>query len=155
MTEPTIFDQLTRRGRERIREVWTGVRVANCGEAEIAQAKTAGYEPGRGEDAGAFFVGRDPREMTQDELRAMGHEQMSLSQAIRAKCLDCMAGSADEVRKCVAMACPSWPYRMGTNPWRTPLSDEQREIRRQRALDRGLGRRASGQSLPDESGDAP
>jgi len=45
-------------------------------------------------------AGRDPRTMTRAELEAMGHRPLSPMQAIRAKCLDCCAGSADEVRKC-------------------------------------------------------
>jgi hypothetical protein len=34
-------------------------------------------------------AGRDPPEMTQDELREAGHEPMSPLQALRARCLDC------------------------------------------------------------------
>ncbi len=36
--------------------------------------------------------------------------------AIRAKCLDCSAGSAKEVRLCVIPDCPLYMYRMGKNP---------------------------------------
>jgi hypothetical protein len=72
-------------------------------------------------------IGRDPRRMTQDELRATGHKPMSATAAIRAHCLDCCAGSADEVRKCMALACPSWPWRTGVNPWRAPVSEARRE----------------------------
>ena len=49
----------------------------------------------------------------------MGHRPSSPMQAIRARCLDCCAGSADEVRKCVSLTCPSWPFRTGKNPWST------------------------------------
>jgi hypothetical protein len=143
------FTRLTRRGRERVREIFTGRRTSSLSSDEITASWVAGYEPG----ADDSLVGRDPRQMTQGEIRAMGHEPMSATAAIRAKCLDCCAGSADEVRKCVAMGCPSWPWRIGTNPWRQPLSDEQREIRRQRALERGFGalRQGVGASLSDES----
>jgi hypothetical protein len=34
-------------------------------------------------------AGRDPREMTRDELREAGHEPMSPLQALQARCLDC------------------------------------------------------------------
>ena len=135
--EPEVFERTTRRGRERAREVWTGVRVKGCTSDQIAAARVAGYEPD-----GEYFVGRDPREMTPDELIAMGHEQMSPMQAIRAKCLDC-AGSSDEVRKCVAVVCPSWPYRMGRNPWRT-ISEGRREA----------GRRLAAQKRAVRSSDA-
>lgn len=36
--------------------------------------------------------------------------------AIRAKCLDCMCDSAQEVRLCPCQDCPLYPYRMGRNP---------------------------------------
>lgn len=49
---------------------------------------------------------------------------------IRAKCLDCCAGSAHEVRECASTNCPLWPFRMGRNPY-LELSDEERERRRQ------------------------
>jgi hypothetical protein len=126
---PALREVITRRGRERAREVWTGVKVANCTAEQIEQANRAGYEPGAG-DALGYFVGRDPRQMEPEEFEAMGHERMSPMEAIRAKCLDCCAGSPHEVALCVAMACPSWPFRMGKNPWRAPISEERREALR-------------------------
>jgi hypothetical protein len=49
-------------------------------------------------------------------------------EAIRARCLDCCCDQPSEVRKCVAIDCPSWPFRVGTNPFRAKrsLSDEQK-----------------------------
>jgi hypothetical protein len=117
---------LTRRERERHREIWTGRRVSELSAQDVARAAAAGYEPD-----GAWLVGRDPRKLTQDELKALGHEAMSPMEAIRARCLDCCAGSSDEVRKCVAIACPSWPFRTGKNPWRAPPSEAQVAARRQ------------------------
>jgi len=38
--------------------------------------------------------------------------------AIRAKCLDCMGGSAKEVRLCNIPECSLFPYRFGKNPAR-------------------------------------
>lgn len=38
--------------------------------------------------------------------------------AIRAKCLDCCCGSAQEVKLCPITDCPLYPYRMGHNPSR-------------------------------------
>ena len=35
---------------------------------------------------------------------------------IRKKCLECVCGSAYEVRMCQISDCPSWPYRFGRNP---------------------------------------
>ncbi len=63
-------------------------------------------------------VGRDPRDMTNEELTELGHQKMPILDVIRAKCIDCSAGQLSEVKRCTAVACPSWPYRMGTNPWR-------------------------------------
>ena len=36
--------------------------------------------------------------------------------AIRAKCLDCSAGSVQEVRLCPVEGCVLYPYRMGHRP---------------------------------------
>ena len=54
--------------------------------------------------------------------------------AIRAKCVDCSAGSMKEVRECVMLDCPLYPYRLGKSPNRKPriLTDEEREALRQR-----------------------
>ena len=71
-------------------------------------------------------VGRDPRQMTQPELLALGHEPMSPLKALRLRCIDCCAGSAQEVRLCTAVECPAWPFRMDKNPWRAPPSEAQR-----------------------------
>jgi hypothetical protein len=73
-------------------------------------------------------VGRDPRGMSQDELRELGFEPLSVLHALRARCVDCCAGSSAEVRRCVSVNCPSWPFRMGFNPWRErrELSPERR-----------------------------
>lgn len=40
-------------------------------------------------------------------------ERVSRSKAIRLKCLDCCCGQAAEVRKCPAIDCPLWRFRMG------------------------------------------
>ena len=40
--------------------------------------------------------------------------------AIRAKCLDCCAGSQAEVRLCSIPDCPLWPYRKGHRPAKAP-----------------------------------
>lgn len=123
---------MTRREREQQRERWTGCRAAELSTEQLARARAAGYEPGP--DNG-YMVGRDPREMSADEFTAMGHERLSQGEAIRAKCLDCCAGSPHEVRLCVAVACPSWPFRMGSNPYRT-VSEGRREQGRRLAAQR-------------------
>jgi hypothetical protein len=77
-----------------------------------------------------YPAGRDPREMTRGELREAGHETMSPLQALRAHCLDCCAQQAKKVALCSAVGCPSWPFRMGADPWRKPASEARREAAR-------------------------
>ncbi len=74
------------------------------------------------------IVGRDPREMTRDELSKSGHEARPILSAIREKCLDCSGGSVAETRRCSVIKCALWPFRMGTNPFRAEraMSDDQR-----------------------------
>ena len=40
--------------------------------------------------------------------------------AIRAKCLDCCAGSSNEVKLCAMPDCPLYPYRKGHRPEKVP-----------------------------------
>jgi hypothetical protein len=119
----------TRRSRERAREVFTGRRFDGLSAEETDRARCAGYEPD-----GEYLVSRDPRTMSQDELKAMGHEPMSPMEAIRLKCLDCCAGSAHEVRCCVAVTCPLWAFRLSRNPWRAPISEARRAALRERGF---------------------
>jgi len=85
----------------------------------------AGYDPETG-------IARDPRDMDQATLRALGHGG-PLLQAVRQNCRECQSGNEAEVRRCRMVWCPFWPYRMGSNPFhRQELSSEQREERRRR-----------------------
>src|SRR5215469_17810389 len=94
-------------------------------------------------------AGRDPREMTPDDLREAGHEPLSPLQALRAHCLDCCGYEEKEVALCPAVKCPSWPYRMGTNPWRKPASEARRAAARRTmtALNARRGKRG-GAGMP-------
>lgn len=94
-------------------------------------------------------VGRDPRKMEPDELRALGYVPMTPLAALRLRCLDCCGGSPDEVRKCMALTCPAWPFRMGANPWRAPLSDAEK-VRRRNLLAR-VGKIVGKSSDPEKS----
>lgn len=48
--------------------------------------------------------------------------------AIRAKCLDCSGGSANEVRLCELKHCPLYKFRFGRNPnIKREMTDEQRQ----------------------------
>lgn len=46
----------------------------------------------------------------------MAKSHITPVQAIRAKCLDCCAGSFKEVRLCPLTWCPIHPFRLGKNP---------------------------------------
>jgi hypothetical protein len=65
---------------------------------------------------GAQRIGRHPREVPVATLKQLGGPT-SPGKAIRAKCLDCSGGAESEVRKCVAIGCALWPFRMGYNPF--------------------------------------
>ena len=99
------------------------------------------------EQRDGYDVGRDPRSMSADELVRLGHARVSPLRALRLKCLDCCDDSAQEVRLCTAVDCPSWPFRMGRNPWRPPLSAE---VRTQRAATMTRNR-ASAVTTPDKT----
>lgn len=93
---------------------------------------------------GAELIGRDPRQITAREFHSAGIAgDATMLEVIRAKCLDCCGEQADEVRKCVAFACPNWPFRMNANPFRTVnLTDDERARRVERAKALHAGRQA-------------
>jgi hypothetical protein len=99
-------------------------------------------------------IGRDPRRMTHAELRALGHEPMSPLAALRARCLDCAGGSSSEVRKCTAVECPAWPFRMSASPWRAPASEAQREAGRRLAARRARKSKIPGNGRSADAGTA-
>ena len=50
--------------------------------------------------------------------------------AIRAFCLGCAGGNANEVKLCPAEDCELYPFRFGKNPYRTKreLTEEQKAV---------------------------
>ena len=54
--------------------------------------------------------------------------------AVRAKCLECSAGSPKEVDLCPITDCALYPFRYGKNPFRAKreMSDEQRNAAKER-----------------------
>jgi len=54
--------------------------------------------------------------MRQKMVLRKRHAIPSLSKAVRRKCLECVCGSAHEVRMCHISECPLWPYRFGRSP---------------------------------------
>ena len=82
-------------------------------------------------DGDGDVVGRSPLQCTRQELAAEGHAPISAQEALRLHCLDCCANNAAEVRKCVAVRCVSWPFRLGRSPWKAApvISEETRQKR--------------------------
>ena len=133
-------------------------RSAASVRSEEGDAKAPPIKPGL-ELCGEHPVGRDPRQMTRDELQAAGHDPMSPLQALRARCLDCCNYQEKEVALCPAVDCPSWPFRMGTDPWRKPASEARREAAR-RTMTRFNARRRKqdgneSSASPPDSGTPP
>lgn len=54
-------------------------------------------------------------------------ERMTRGKAIRAKCLDCCCGQQGEVRRCTAVNCPLWRFRLGKE-----IADETTQDERQK-----------------------
>lgn len=50
--------------------------------------------------------------------------KLTTLKAIRRKCLDCCAGSANEVKLCGAEDCPLYAYRFGKIPSEVPTYDD-------------------------------
>jgi hypothetical protein len=67
--------------------------------------------------------GVSPHSLSADELRSAGHLPAPILQVIRHKCIDCSGGSISEARRCTAIGCDLWPYRMGTNPFRRGMTN--------------------------------
>lgn len=88
-------------------------------------------------------VRRDPRQMTAAELTALGHHKRPILDVIRQNCVECCAGNQAEVRRCAMIACPMWPYRMGSNPFVSrDYTPEQREAARERLAVARAGRQS-------------
>lgn len=54
-------------------------------------------------------------------------KKLTPMKAIRAKCLDCCAGSNREVRLCNIPQCPLFPYRFGKRPAAGKNTDGDRQ----------------------------
>jgi hypothetical protein len=72
--------------------------------------------------------------------------------AIRAKCLDCMCGQANEVKLCPITDCSLHPFRLGKNPNKNRnLTPEQRAVLSERAKRHGFGRKQGDSTLDCEA----
>lgn len=102
---------------------------------------------------GGCWIGRRPEEVPPEILARKFRAQNPLK-ALRDRCLDCCCGNGSEVRKCTAIDCPSWPFRMGTNPFRqkrTLSAEQTAEMVERLAQARSNNRRLT---RPDKAPDA-
>jgi len=54
-------------------------------------------------------------ELSADQLTSLGHHKRPLTKVVRSFCLSCMGGDRAQVRKCTAVRCELYPYRLGRN----------------------------------------
>lgn len=109
------------------------LKIQEKNRMKIERAALLEMDEGEGQ-----LVGCDPRQIGAEAMKAAGIEPSPLLAAVRAKCLDCVGDSPAEVRRCVLVSCALWPFRMNSNPWRKPMSEEARAL----AGERLRGRRA-------------
>lgn len=63
-------------------------------------------------------IGKHPEALSKEELENLPGPR-SLTKAVRAFCIECSGGNDREARKCVAITCQLWPFRMGMNVFRS------------------------------------
>jgi hypothetical protein len=99
------------------------------------QAREDLLEPSPGQADGGELVGKIPSEVP-TEILSLNHGEKNPLKALRARCLDCCCDQPSEVRKCISVECPSWPFRMGTNPFRQKrnLSTEHKQRMSERLM---------------------
>jgi len=51
--------------------------------------------------------------MSEERKKEVRQKRLTRKRAIRLKCLDCMYGSANEVKLCPSEDCPLFNYRLG------------------------------------------
>ena len=66
-------------------------------------------------------------------------ENTNVLRAIRLKCYDCSSYQSNEVRDCIVINCPLYPFRLGKNPFRKKeLTEEKRNELRERFINNVL-----------------
>jgi hypothetical protein len=59
-------------------------------------------------------------------------KRVPILKVIRLKCLDCCCWQENEVRLCPSDDCILWNFRMGKNPIKREMTEEQRDVLRKR-----------------------
>ena len=69
---------------------------------------------------GFHSIGRNPNDLTIEELAEGGHTPRPPAKAIRQFCFQCMGKCWKSVATCGSTECELWPFRMGSRPkvWR-------------------------------------
>lgn len=62
--------------------------------------------------------------------------------AIRAKCLDCTCGQANEVKNCPSKRCSLWEYRFGKSGRTRQMTDEQKQAAAERLKSARLAKKS-------------
>lgn len=67
---------------------------------------------------------------------------MTPIKAIRAKCLDCCCGQANEVKLCPTTGCSLYPFRFGHNPnIKREVTEKQKQASRERMTQMRAGKK--------------
>lgn len=82
--------------------------------------------------------GRNPETDNATLVKKSSEKTVTPIKAIRAYCLDCSCGSANEVRLCPITGCPLYPFREGHNPNIKPREYTEEERARMREHGRAL-----------------
>ena len=111
----------------------TAITIRNPEHSPAPDISQALLEISASHADGGHRVGKDPRDVP-FKILSLYHREKNPLKALRARCLDCCSDCASEVRKCVSVNCPSWPFRMGVNPFRKKpeLSEERKRAMAER-----------------------
>jgi len=90
----------------------------------------------RKESGSAESCQTNPQNYWKKERDTMEKVQLTPIKAIRAKCLDCMAGQVKEVRLCPSEDCSLFNYRFGKNPNRKGIGGKADAFKVKSAFER-------------------
>ena len=83
-----------------------------------------------------------------EEVKKELARRLTPLKAIRAKCLDCCAGSVREVNRCHITDCFLHQYRFGRNPRRAGIGPRKAEFREKSVVESGVGGGSRAESIP-------
>ena len=82
-----------------------------------------------GADRQSFCEGTNPRKYSTKLFKKARYQKTSPPKALKAHCRECCGENNVEALTCVAIQCPLYLYRTGTNPWdeRSSLNSNSEE----------------------------